>query len=144
LSLAFGGNRPQGSVYLLGLRLFFPIHATIFFKEEVHQTMETIYLISTTLGEKAAAQKLASHLLDQRLIACAQITGPITSLFRWQGEQTTAEEWLLTVKTAPHLAQAAKAEISRKHPYEVPEIIGQEVGDVNESYRTWIGEEVRQ
>ncbi|HSL39259.1 MAG TPA: divalent-cation tolerance protein CutA [Desulforhopalus sp.] len=106
--------------------------------------METIYLLSTTLEKKDAAHNLAAHLLDQRLIACAQITGPITSLFRWQGEQTTAEEWLLTVKTAPHLAQATKAEISRKHPYEVPEIIGQEVGDVSESYRNWRGEEVRQ
>ncbi|MEE4137636.1 MAG: divalent-cation tolerance protein CutA [Desulforhopalus sp.] len=110
---------------------------------EVYQTMETIYLISTTLEDKDAAHHLAAHLLDQRLIACAQITGPVTSLFRWQGEQTTAEEWLLTVKTAPHLAQATKVEISQKHPYEVPEIIGQEVGDVSESYRTWLAEEVR-
>ena len=54
--------------------------------------MTTIYLISTTLEDKDAAEKLASHLLDRRLIACAQITGPITSLFRWQGEQTVAEE----------------------------------------------------
>ena len=34
------------------------------------------------------------------------------------------------------------AEISLQHPYEVPEIIGQEVSDVSQSYRNWLAKEV--
>ena len=46
--------------------------------------MKTIVLISTTLENKADAERIAELLLERKLIACAQISGPITSLYRWK------------------------------------------------------------
>ena len=35
----------------------------------------------------------------RRLAACVQVSGPITSTYRWQGKVETSQEWLCTIKT---------------------------------------------
>lgn len=104
--------------------------------------MSTISILSTTLADKEAARRLAASLLADKQIACAQITGPITSLFRWQGENTEAEEWQLVVKTTTERAEIVAEEIARLHPYTVPEIITQEVSAVHPPYHDWLRGEV--
>ena len=47
--------------------------------------------VLTTLDDRDVALTLAREMADARLIACAQVTGPIASVYRWQGaiEQAT-------------------------------------------------------
>ncbi len=61
--------------------------------------MENAIQIITTTDSKAAAERIARELVEQRLAACVQIGGPITSVYRWQGKMETAEEWTCTIKT---------------------------------------------
>jgi periplasmic divalent cation tolerance protein len=106
--------------------------------------MKPIILLSTTLANKADAERLAGLLLDHRLIACAQISGPITSLYRWQGVTTSATEFLLSVKTTPQCTGTVKTLLGREHPYDLPEIIVQEIDDSSDEYSRWVHGEVRQ
>ena len=55
----------------------------------------SLLLILCTLPERASALRLAEHLVEQGLAACVNITAPITSVYRWQGRQESAEEVLL-------------------------------------------------
>ena len=60
----------------------------------------TIWQVSTTTGTREVAERIAVELVDLRLAACAQVSGPIASTYRWQGKIENAEEWLCTAKTS--------------------------------------------
>ncbi|NDY42973.1 divalent-cation tolerance protein CutA [Dissulfurirhabdus thermomarina] len=102
---------------------------------------DTAYLVvTTTAADRADADRLARSLVDRRLAACVQVTGPVTSRYRWQGRVETAEEWLITAKTRADRYPALEAELSRAHPYEVPEILAVPVSAGLPAYLAWIDE----
>jgi periplasmic divalent cation tolerance protein len=105
--------------------------------------MKLIILISTTLESKTDAERIAGLLLDRKLIACAQISGPMTSLYRWKGVLTSATEYALNLKTAPSCAEEVKALLREEHPYDLPEIIVQEIDNSSNEYSQWIHGEVQ-
>jgi periplasmic divalent cation tolerance protein len=55
--------------------------------------------VMTTVDARPAADALARSAVSQRLAACAQVSGPIESTYRWQGAIETAEEWQVIFKT---------------------------------------------
>jgi periplasmic divalent cation tolerance protein len=105
--------------------------------------MKTIVLISTTLENKADAERIASLLLNRKLIACAQISGPITSLYKWQGVTTSATEFSLSLKTTTGCTETVKALLCQEHPYELPEVIVQEIDSSSKEYIDWVYGEVQ-
>jgi periplasmic divalent cation tolerance protein len=81
-------------------------------------------------------------LLERRLVGCAQISAPITSIYRWRGKPTTATEVILSLKTTESFFAPVKELLLQEHPYEVPEIIGQEITQVSDAYGAWVDGEV--
>ena len=55
--------------------------------------------VTTTLPDRAAAERLAATLVEERWAACAQVVGPVESTYRWQGEVERATEWYCHLKT---------------------------------------------
>jgi periplasmic divalent cation tolerance protein len=99
--------------------------------------------ISTTTGDRATAERIAAELVDRRLAACVQISGPITSTYRWQEKVETTEEWLCTIKTLAANFAAVQEVISKLHPYDVPEILAVPVVAGSEAYLEWLHREAR-
>ena len=56
-------------------------------------------LIYTVFATREDARAVASQLLDERLIACANVIGRIESLFEWDGERGEGEEIAILFKT---------------------------------------------
>lgn len=106
--------------------------------------MKKIIIISTTLEKSDDAERIAGLLLDCKLIACAQISGPITSLYRWKGVTTSATEFSLSLKTAGAHTAKVKKILHQEHPYELPEIIVQEIEHSSKEYSRWVYGEVQQ
>lgn len=94
--------------------------------------------VLTTIGSKADAQAIADALVAQRLAACVQVVGPITSTYRWQGQVETAEEWLCIAKSRSDLYAAVERAIRAVHPYEEPEILAVPVTAGSASYLRWL------
>lgn len=94
--------------------------------------------VFTTTARKQEAQQIAQTLVEERLAACVQILGPITSTYRWQGAVETSEEWLCLIKTRQELYLPLEAAIRRIHPYDVPEILAVPVVAGSESYLAWL------
>jgi len=105
--------------------------------------MESILIISTTFETQEDAERIAKLLLERKMIACAQISSPITSLYRWQGEVAKETEYTLAMKTIPSLLKPVQKLLTIEHPYELPEIIGQEITHVNSDYLDWVYAEVK-
>ena len=104
--------------------------------------MKPLVIVSTTLEEKEDAERLARLLLERKLIACAQISGPITSLYRWEAVTTSATEFTLNLKTTPQHLKEVRSLLSQEHPYDLPEIIVHEV-NASDDYSTWVYGEVQ-
>jgi len=103
--------------------------------------MKTYIQISTTTETKEQAQKIARRLVEQKLAACVQITGPMESTYRWKGNVENAQEWLCVIKTRLALFKKVEAAIKKLHPYETPEIVAVPVIKGSREYLNWLGEE---
>ncbi|MGB9671982.1 MAG: divalent-cation tolerance protein CutA [Candidatus Bathyarchaeales archaeon] len=95
-------------------------------------------LVIVTTANKAEAEKIARALLDERLIACANIIGPAHSLFWWHGKIESAEEHVILMKTRKSLFAELSERVKALHSYEVPEIIAIPIIEGFEPYMKWI------
>lgn len=94
--------------------------------------------VLTTAGSEEEAAAIAAALIERRLAACVQISGPITSIYRWQGEIENAQEWHCLAKTAASRWDAVEAAIRERHPYDEPEIIATPIVAGAAGYLRWI------
>jgi periplasmic divalent cation tolerance protein len=81
-------------------------------------------LIWSPLPDAETAERIAATLLDEALIACANIMGPMTSLYVWKGERGRDEETGVLFKTNAAVLDRAIARLGELHPYEEPAILG--------------------
>ncbi len=104
--------------------------------------MDSLIIISTTFEQKEDGARVARLLLDERLVACAQLSGPISSYYHWDGSIADSMEFSLSLKTTGSLYAKVEARLKDIHPYELPEIISQTVTHVSEEYMEWVKSEV--
>jgi periplasmic divalent cation tolerance protein len=99
--------------------------------------------VETTVDSAEAAASLAGRAVEDRLVACAQVAGPIASTYRWEGSVTTDQEWLVVMKTATDRLDELVERLLAVHPYEVPEIVATPVVGGNPEYLDWVTGETR-
>jgi len=85
------------------------------------------------------AKKIGEHLLDKKMIACANYM-PIESSYWWNGKIESDDEIVSLLKTRSENWKAVEQEIEAIHPYDVPCIIKIDV-DANSKYSQWIYDE---
>ena len=98
-------------------------------------------LIYITCKDNEEAEKISKHLLEKRLIACANLH-PIRSLYWWQGKIQDDNETVIIAKTLEKNYNKIKEEVKKMHPYDVPCILKIDA-EANESYDKWVKEEVK-
>jgi periplasmic divalent cation tolerance protein len=98
---------------------------------------EYIVVLMTT-GSKHEAEEIVQHLLSDKLIACGNIVGPVTSFFRWSGKIERVEEFLVLMKTRKALFLRLTEVVKTMHSYEVPEIIAVPVVEGSKDYLDWM------
>ncbi|MFC7246846.1 divalent-cation tolerance protein CutA [Catellatospora aurea] len=94
--------------------------------------------VVTTLDDRDAALALARSAVEARVAACAQLGGPIRSVYRWQGAIEEAEEFPLVFKTTTAGYPALERHILDRHPYDTPEIVCTPVLTGNPAYLDWV------
>ncbi len=99
-------------------------------------------MVYFTAKDEADAARIARHLLDRRLIACANIF-PVRSLYWWKGKVEDEREAVAICKTRRGTVRQAIAEAKKVHPYEVPCIVSYEMGPALAAYAKWIDAETR-
>lgn len=95
-------------------------------------------LVITTLPDRQTAEALAAQLVGLRLAACVNISAPVTSVYRWQGEVQHDSEVMLTIKTRRTHWDALQGAIAARHPYELPELIAVPISAGSPDYLAWI------
>ncbi len=101
--------------------------------------MATDYIIVlVTAASKQEAEKIAYHLLNDKLIACANIIGPITSIFQWSGNLDRAGEHLVLMKSRQDLFERLTEAVTLIHSYKVPEILAVPIVEGSRTYLDWL------
>lgn len=96
-----------------------------------------MFIAWTTVADRETADRLAAEAVRERLAVCAQVEGPVTSHYRWQGAQEATTEFRLTFKSMPSRLPALARWVHERHPYETPEWIVVRSEQVGEKYLSW-------
>ena len=97
-----------------------------------------VYITSRDFDE---AMKIARHLLEKKLIACANIF-PIRSMFLWEGKVEECNEFAIICKTKAEKFKEIKDEVRKVHSYEVPCVCSFVVEEGLREFLNWIDETV--
>ena len=96
-------------------------------------------LVYTPVATRKDARSLATRLLDEKLVACANILGEVKSLYDCDGERGEGREVGILFKTDAALLDRAVARIEELHPYETPAVLGWRCDAPGEATRAWLG-----
>jgi periplasmic divalent cation tolerance protein len=102
-----------------------------------------VVLILTTVPDEPRGEAIAEALLESRLAACVNISGPMASLYRWNGEIQRDTERQLVIKTTSDRIAAVQARVADLHPYELPEFLVVPVAHGSDAYLAWVSDETR-
>jgi periplasmic divalent cation tolerance protein len=101
---------------------------------------EEILVVLSTFPDVETARRIAETLVAKNLVACANITPQVESIYRWQGKTEAAKEALVIFKLAAKRYAEFEKELKALHPYEVPEIIALPVTHGSKEYLRWVSE----
>ncbi len=96
-----------------------------------------MFVAWTTTAQRADADRLARGAVEARLAACAQVDGPVTSHYHWEGKLEQAQEFRVWFKYLPANASALNTWVHHHHPYAVPQWIELSAENVGEKYLSW-------
>lgn len=96
-------------------------------------------LIWSPFADEESAAAAASQLLDEGLIACANIVPAMRSLFVWQGERSEGRECGVLFKTDAALLERATARLAEIHPYDAPSVLGWRADSAAAATAQWLG-----
>jgi periplasmic divalent cation tolerance protein len=96
-------------------------------------------LVWCPFPDEASAQAAAEVLLDEGLIACANLLPAMTSIFVWQGQRQRERETGALMKTNAELLAKAIARLAALHPYDTPAILGWRCDEAAPATLAWLG-----
>jgi periplasmic divalent cation tolerance protein len=95
-------------------------------------------LVWCPFPDAASAEVAAGILLDERLIACANILPAMRSVYLWQGQREVGEEVGVVFKTTAARLEAVVARVCTLHPYETPAVIGWRCDEAAPATLSWL------
>lgn len=102
---------------------------------------EAYIQVTTTTDSRQEAATLAKSAVQERLVACAQLLGPVASTYWWEDEIESAEEWMVLFKTTVPKFQELAGLITDLHSYDTPEIIATPVVAGSADYLRWVSDQ---
>ena len=106
--------------------------------------MTRYYQVTTTTTAKEKATHLAHLVVERRLAAGVQVSGPVTSTYWWDLKLETTEEWLLNFKTSALVLEPLKVTLREEQGYmgfTTPEIVAVPIENGDADYLAWIDAE---
>lgn len=94
----------------------------------------------STFPDEETAKKIARELVDNSLVACANILPSITSIYFWKDKVEESAEVLALFKLTANRFDEFQTRLRALHPYDVPEIIRLDIAEGSPDYLRWISE----
>lgn len=95
-------------------------------------------MIYCPFPDRDSVREIAGQLLDERLIACANIFGDMESLFVWESKRDCGKEVGVLMKTDAGLLDQAIERLGELHPYDTPAVVGWRCDSAAPATREWL------
>lgn len=103
----------------------------------------SVVVVFSTFPTADKAAEVARTLVTEGLAACANLVGPVRSIYRWQNQLQDDTETLAVIKTTRETFDAMKARLVELHPYEVAEVIALPVEAGHAPYLDWVAAQTK-
>lgn len=97
-----------------------------------------VAIVLMTAPDETKAAEIARRLVEERLIACANIFPRVRSIYRWEGKVSDEAETMVMMKIDASRFERVKDRILELHPYGVPEVLALDVDAGNGPYLEWV------
>ena len=97
-------------------------------------------LIWCPFEDAESAHAVAAQLVEEEWVACANILPQMTSVFRWQGNVSSAQEAGALFKTRSGLLSGAIERLAELHPYDTPAIAGWQADAAPPATLVWLAD----
>jgi periplasmic divalent cation tolerance protein len=104
--------------------------------------MSDLVVLLTTLPDDHRAEELARTLVEERLAACVNVSGPMVSTYHWKDQVETATERQVVIKTTRARLPELELRLHALHPYELPEWLILDVA-ASDAYAGWLNAATR-
>ncbi len=99
----------------------------------------TNYVIAyITVKDKSQSLSIGRTLIEERLAACVNVIGNMTSIYRWEGEINEDDEAVLIAKTTSEKIEALTERVKQLHTYACPCVVWIPIAGGNKEYLEWL------
>jgi len=100
--------------------------------------MTEVLIAFTTFANEADAARVARVLVEERLVACANLLPGARSLYPWEGALRDEREVVVLMKTRKQDWAALVSRLHELHPYDTPECVAVRVAAGAPKYLAWL------
>src|SRR5438045_9787574 len=93
----------------------------------------------STFPDIETARRISRELVEQALVACANLVPAVESLYFWKDKVEESAEVLAIFKLTNGRFSEFSKRLRELHPYDVPEIVRLNVAEGSPDYLRWIG-----
>lgn len=98
----------------------------------------TQMLVYVTASSRAEATAIGRTVVEERLAACANVLGDVTSYYWWDGAVQEDGEVSLILKTQDHLVAPLTDRVKAIHSYDCPCVVAVAITGGNSGFLDWI------
>src|SRR4029079_8085794 len=102
--------------------------------------MTEALIVFTTFASEADAARVARALVEERLVACANLIPGARSIYRWKQGVQDEREVVVLMKTRKQDWTALLSRLHELHPYETPECVAVRIAAGAPKYMAWLDE----
>lgn len=100
--------------------------------------MHSHSLFYVTCADMQEARHIASALLAEHIIACANILPQMLSLYHWQGKPCESQEVVLLLKSQHQYANRIMSQVAQLHSYDTPCILEIPIQNGHAAFLDWV------
>ncbi len=109
----------------------------------MQQSSLNLRLVYVTTPSHETALQLVHMIIEARLAACANILGPVHSVYWWQDRMEEGHEVALLLKTTENRVDSIVAAVQARHSDTCPCVIAMPIMAGNPAFLEWIVAETR-
>ena len=102
--------------------------------------MTEALIVFSTFANEADAARVARTLVEERLVACANLVPGARSIYRWKDQVQDEREVVVLLKTRKQDWTALLSRLHELHPYETPECVAVRIAAGAPRYMAWLDE----
>jgi periplasmic divalent cation tolerance protein len=99
---------------------------------------DDLILAYATAPDLETAERISNTLVEEKLIACANLLPGMKSIYRWQEKMEKTDEVALLFKTRQALWPDLCSRYRELHPYDTPCLMEIPLERVLDAYKAWL------